>query len=76
MPEALDAVITYLFHEADFNRIAALHDKNNPASGEVMKKVGMQYEGTFRQAGKNNQGICDEVCYSLLKKEWLDATRK
>ncbi|ERL12616.1 hypothetical protein HMPREF1248_1492 [Coriobacteriaceae bacterium BV3Ac1] len=35
-----------------------------------MKKCGMSYEGTWRKAGVNNQGICDEVWYSILRTEY------
>ena len=70
MPEAGKAVLKYLFEEVGFNRIAANHDKNNPKSGRVMQKIGMTYEGTFRSAGFCNQGIIDDVRYSILKSEW------
>ena len=69
MPEALRAVMAFLFDEAEINRIAAYHDANNPKSGRVMQKAGMKYEGTHRQAGKNNLGICDMVCYAALKED-------
>ena len=69
MPEALGAVIDYLFEQAGMNRVAAAHDVNNPKSGRVMEKAGMKYEGILRQAGRNNQGICDEVWHSILKSE-------
>lgn len=67
MPEALRAVLSYLFDEAEFDRVSACHDVNNPKSGRVMEKSGMQYEGTLRHAGRNNQGICDIACYSALR---------
>ena len=51
-------------------RVHARHDSNNPASGAVMKKCGMTYEGTLRKADYNNQGICDMVCYSILRGEY------
>lgn len=70
MPEAGRAVIKYLFEEAGFHRIAAQHDKNNPKSGRVMQKLGMQYEGTLRSAGFSNQGIVDDVWYSILKEDF------
>lgn len=70
MPEAARAVLQYLFTEIGFNRIAAYHDKNNPKSGRVMQKIGMLREGTLRANGKNNQGIVDEVYYSILKEEY------
>lgn len=70
MPEALRRVIAYLFEEVGVNRIAACHDVNNPKSGRVMEKAGMKPEGIWRQAGLNNQGICDAAWYSILKKEF------
>lgn len=70
MPEAGKTVIKYLFETVGFNRIAANHDKNNPKSGRVMQKIGMQYEGTLRSAGFCNQGVIDDVWYSILKDEY------
>lgn len=67
--EALQAVMDFLFDEVGFERIEARHDPRNPNSGLVMKKCGMRYEGTMRKADWNNQGICDAVCYALLKAE-------
>ena len=75
MPEAAAPVIRFLFNEVGINRVAAAHDYNNPKSGRVMQKIGMKYEGTMRQAGINNQGIIDEVWYSVLASEYLDGTR-
>ena len=68
--EALKAVISFFFTHVCANRIEARHDPRNPHSGGVMKKCGMQYEGTLRSAGRNNQGICDECYYGLLKDEY------
>ena len=70
MPEALGAVIRYLFDGVGLNRVAACHDSNNPKSGRVMIKAGMKLEGVLRAAGINNQGICDEVWHSILKEEY------
>ena len=70
VPEAAREIIKYLFEEVGFERITACHDKNNPKSGRVMQKVGMTCEGTFRRAGRNNQGICDVVYYAILKDEY------
>ncbi len=69
MPEALGEVIAFLFDEVGLHRIAACHDVNNPKSGRVMEKAGMKQEGIWRAAGKNNQGICDEVWHSILRDE-------
>ncbi len=67
--EALQAVIGFLFDEVGMNRIEAKHDPNNPHSGGVMRKCGMKYEGTTRQSSRNNQGLCDTACYSILREE-------
>lgn len=68
--EALKAVIDFLFEEVGALRIESRHDPHNPNSGAVMKKCGMQYEGTLRNSDWNNQGICDASYYSILKSEW------
>ena len=47
--EALSAIINYLFNEVGMHRIMAKHDVENPASGEVMKKCGMTFEGRMKE---------------------------
>lgn len=69
MPEALRAVTAFLFDEVGVNRVEATHDLNNPKSGRVMDKAGMKQEGILRQAGLNNQGICDKVVHAILKED-------
>ncbi|WP_295250953.1 GNAT family N-acetyltransferase [uncultured Catenibacterium sp.] len=66
--EALKEVISYLFKEG-YDLVRARHDKNNPNSGRVMLKAGMKYEGTLRKYAKNNQGVVDDVLYSILPEE-------
>ena len=75
MTEAFQAVIRFLFEEVGVNRITAHHDVNNPHSGDVMKKCGLLYEGTFRQGGRNNQGLCDLAQYAILKEDYQKQTR-
>ncbi len=64
--EALKRVMDYLFDEVGMNRVEAKYDPQNSHSGAVMEKCGMRYEGTMRQAGTNNQGVCDHCYYALL----------
>lgn len=45
MTEALRAVIGYLFENTDFTVVKAYHHTDNPASGRVMQKAGMQHTG-------------------------------
>lgn len=70
MTEALSAVINYLFKYVHFHRIQARYNIENPASGKVMKKCRMQYEGVLRESNKTNTGQwCDTVIYSILNGE-------
>lgn len=72
-PEALKAVIDFLFSEVGINRIAARHDTKNPASGRVMQKSGMLYEGTHRQEKlRDGKTFCDMAVYAILKEDWRD----
>ena len=68
--EAMKALLKFFFEEVGVNRIESRHDTKNPASGKVMSKAGLQFEGKLRQAGKNNTGICDSAVYAILKEDW------
>ena len=67
MTEALRAVIRFGFEELRLNRIEAQHELDNPASGQVMRHVGMQYEGTLRQRIKNKGRFVDVALYAILR---------
>ena len=69
MPEALKAVMDFLFDAACMNRVEACHDPRNEKSGRVMDKAGMKLEGVLRDAGKNNLGICDEVWHGAIRRD-------
>jgi len=69
MTEALKAVLNYLLQDAGFNRVAAKFVTANPASGRVMAKAGMSYEGTFRQAVFHKGLVKDFSVYGILKSD-------
>jgi len=64
--EATGAVIRFLFDQVGVNRVEAVHDPDNPASGRVMAKCGMRREGVLRARERTNQGITDAVMWSIL----------
>lgn len=69
--EAAAEVIRFFFEEVGANRIEAEHDIRNPHSGGVMRKCGMRYEGTRRQAARNSSGeLCDVAMYGILREDW------
>lgn len=69
--EALKEVIRFFMEEVKVNRVETRHDPRNVNSGKVMKKCGMVYEGTRRQADRNNQGICDASGYAILAEDYF-----
>ena len=70
MTEAFSAIIPYLF-DVGFNRIQAEHAVKNPASGRVMQKCGLTYEGTLRQFFRATSGeLLDISYYSILREEF------
>lgn len=71
MTEALGAVIRYLFDTVGVHRIQSEHDTMNPASGKVMSKCGMIYEGTKRKMIKNHDGeLIDLAQYAILSDDY------
>lgn len=70
MTEALKAVIEYGFHVLHLNRIEAIHEPANPASGAVMRKCGMQYEGHLRQKLYNKGRFADVDMYAILRSDF------
>ena len=65
--EAFKAVIYFCFNEIGAKRVCARHATENVNSGKVMKKCGLEYEGTSRKACKTGTGaICDLAVYSIL----------
>ena len=65
--EAANAVVAYGFEVLKLNRIYAYHFKRNSASGRVLEKVGMQYEGCRRQHTKKWGNFEDSMGYGILK---------
>ncbi len=67
--EAVNAVIRFLFDEVGIHRISAKHDIENPASGEVMKKCGMLYEGCLKDQYLRHDGTySDALIYAIINK--------
>jgi len=69
MPEAVRAIIKFLFTEVGFYRVSAMHDIGNPNSGRVMEKCGMQYEGTLRGVYYYKNHFVDCKQYAILRHE-------
>jgi ribosomal-protein-alanine N-acetyltransferase len=68
--EAGAALLRYGFETLGLNRIFAHHMRRNPASGRVMQKLRMRYEGSLRQHFRRNDRFEDLECYGILKEEY------
>jgi len=67
--EAARAVITEGFDRCGLNRVHAHHFSGNPASGRVLEKCGMTYEGTMRQRVCRFGVVHDAVHYAILRSD-------
>ncbi len=68
--EAARALVAYGFEQMGLHRIYAHHLTRNPASGRVMQKAGMVYEGTLRQHIRKNERYEDVASYGILRSEY------
>lgn len=71
MTEAVRRLIYFGFEEMKLNRIEAVHIPENEASGRVMKKAGMSFEGLLRQRLFSKGKFWDVKQYSIIKKDWV-----
>lgn len=74
--EAALAVLKYGFESLGLYRIYSSHFSSNPASGRVMQKIGMIYEGCLRQHLLKWGKFEDRVQYGILKSEWESQFQK
>ena len=72
--EANRAVIELAFEKIGMNKLIALHDKDNPASGKVMEKSGMHFshEEAYACMDQHEEGrIVTRVHYVLTKEDYF-----
>ena len=70
--EAARAVVEYGFKVLQLNRIHASHLRRNPASGRVMAKLGMSYEGRLRQHVLKSDAFEDLEKYAILRNDYRE----
>jgi [ribosomal protein S5]-alanine N-acetyltransferase len=67
--EAARAVLRYAFRGMELARVYASHFTRNPASGAVLRRIGMRHEGTFRQHYRKWGRMEDVDLYAMLVDE-------
>lgn len=68
--EASRAMLRYGFEGLGLHRIFASHFGHNPASGRILKKIGMRYEGCQREHLSKWGQFVDSELYGILRREW------
>ena len=70
--ESLRAVIDFGFRHMNIHKISAAHNIDNPASGKIMLKNGMEQEGTIKHMIRNAKNhYKDCAVYGLLQEEYF-----
>jgi len=73
MTEAMSSVLNYTFNDLDFHRLEADTDPKNLASLALLKKLGFQREGYFRERWFVHGKWHDSVMLGLLRNEYFVA---
>ncbi|MBN1574008.1 MAG: GNAT family N-acetyltransferase [Deltaproteobacteria bacterium] len=68
--EAAGAILDFGFNVLMLNRIHAERFTDNPASGRVIEKIGMKYEGHMREHDLRFGKYKDILVYGILKREY------
>lgn len=71
--EAAALALDYGLRELGLNRLYAYHMVRNPASGAVLRKLGMRAEGVLRQRVRK-WGVFEDVALYAIVKADLDAS--
>lgn len=68
--EALKLLVNYAFTALPLQRVQARYDVDNPASGRVMLRAGMQEEGIAEQSQSIRGRMADMMCCAILRTQW------
>ncbi len=68
--EAAREMLRYGFEDLGLHRIFASHFKHNPASGRILRKLGMRHEGCQREHLRKWDEFVDSELYGMLRQEW------
>ncbi|MUK87882.1 GNAT family N-acetyltransferase [Ornithinibacillus sp. L9] len=71
--ESLKAVVEFGFRKMNIHKISAAHNVDNPASGKIMRKVGMKQEGVIRHMIRNSKNQYKDcaVC-GIIQEDYLE----
>lgn len=68
--EAAREMVRYGFEDLKMHRIFASHFGHNPASGKILRKLGMKHEGCQREHLRKWDQFVDSELYGMSQREW------
>ncbi|WP_310829565.1 GNAT family N-acetyltransferase [Paenibacillus pedocola] len=72
--EAARAVLQFAFDEKKYHKVFARYFGSNPASGSVMRKIGMEQEGVLREHVRKEERYEDLVYYGMINLSWTNGS--
>ena len=69
-------LVDFGFRTLGLHRISAVHHPDNVASGRVLQKIGMRFEGRHRDHMYARGTWRDSMAYAILEDEWIRTTRR
>ena len=69
--EALKSIINFMFIKVGVKKVVGFCDNRNIGSYQVMRKCGMKCDGVHYGFKLKENHICDVLCMSLEKKDYL-----
>ncbi|MGP6140122.1 MULTISPECIES: GNAT family N-acetyltransferase [unclassified Jeotgalibaca] len=70
MTEACGAILELAFEKLQLEKVYAMYDKDNPASGRLMRRLGMKKEGVARHNRIHKGKSVTDIFYGILKSEY------
>lgn len=70
MTESLETMMRFGFERMSLNRIQALIPSHNGRSMRLVQRLGFKKEGVLRDRSYFQGRYIDDVCFSLLRREW------
>ncbi|EDL66428.1 acetyltransferase, GNAT family protein [Bacillus sp. SG-1] len=66
--EAAHAILEFAFKEKNYHKVFARHFGSNPASGRVLRKIGMENEGELKEHVLKEGRFEDLVYYGVINR--------
>ncbi|MGI6733066.1 MAG: GNAT family N-acetyltransferase [Anaerovoracaceae bacterium] len=74
--EAMLLILEHCFIQLHMERVTLDHLPTNERAASLYKKLGFQYEGVMRNAGKKNGRYVDLHLMSMLRSEYFEKCRR